>query len=222
MIFEKDAVYYGEKIKHGELTVSELVETTIENIEKLNPTLNAVTFKFYDKALEIAETYDARLQKMTTVKRDKLSPFYGVPLLLKDLGQPVKGTLFSSGSALLQEKEATQTNNVLQLAQDAGFIFIGRSNISEFGLKTVSDSKHFGLVKNPVDLSRNPGGSSGGAAAAVKSGMVPLATGSDAGGSIFYRKNTELAPPERKFIAMTIKLLQESYQGFYINPPVER
>ncbi len=184
MLFEKDAVYYSEQIKNGEMTVSELVERTIENIETLNPTLNAVTFKYYDEARQQAEAYDAQLTAMSEDDRQKLPVFYGVPLVLKDLGQQLKGTIAASGSVLLKENKALQTDAAVQKALDAGFIPIGRSNVPEFGLKTVSDSKYFGLVKNPVDLTRNPGGSSGGAAAAVKSGMVPLATGSDAGGSI--------------------------------------
>lgn len=184
MLFEKDAVHYSQAVKDGRMTSRQLVEETIENIEKLNPLLNAVIYKYYDSARERADFLDQKLSAMNEIEKENLSPFYGVPLLLKDIGQFWKGSVTSSGSKLLLDQVAEHTDTAVQMAHDAGLIFIGRSNIPEFGLKTVSDSKYFGPVRNPVHLDYNPGGSSGGAAAAVKSGMVPLATASDAGGSI--------------------------------------
>lgn len=184
MLFDQDAISYGQAIKNGTVTSKQLVERTIENIETLNPVLNAVIYKYYDYALERADVLDKKISSLTESERQKLPPFYGVPLLLKDIGQYTKGTVTSSASQLLLDPVADHTDTSIQMAEDSGFVFIGRSNIPEFGLKTVSDSKYFGVVKNPVHLDYNPGGSSGGAAAAVKSGMVPLATGSDAGGSI--------------------------------------
>lgn len=184
MLFEKDAVHYSQAVKDGRMTSRQLVEETIENIEKLNPLLNAVIYKYYDSARERADFLDPKLSAMNEIEKENLSPFYGVPLLLKDIGQFWKGSVTSSGSKFLLDQVAEHTDTAVQMTHDAGLIFIGRSNIPEFGLKTVSDSKYFGPVRNPVHLDYNPGGSSGGAAAAVKSGMVPLATASDAGGSI--------------------------------------
>lgn len=184
MLFNQDAVFYGQAIQNGEVTSKQLVERTLENIEELNPVLNAVIYTYADYALERADKLDQHLASLSQAERQMLSPFYGVPLLLKDIGQYWKGSVTSSASQLLLDQAAGHTDHSIQLAEDAGFVFVGRSNIPEFGLKPVSDSKYFGAVKNPVHLDYNPGGSSGGAAAAVKSGMVPLATGSDAGGSI--------------------------------------
>lgn len=184
MLFNQDAVYYGQAIKNGSVTSKQLVEQTIENIEKLNPILNAVIYTYADYAMERADELDKQLASLSEADRQKLSPFYGVPLLLKDIGQYWKGRVTSSGSHLLLDQRAGHSDTSIQMLEDVGFVFVGRSNIPEFGLKTISDSKSFGMVKNPVHLDYNPGGSSGGAAAAVKSGMVPLATGSDAGGSI--------------------------------------
>ncbi|MGX7092359.1 amidase family protein [Hutsoniella sourekii] len=184
MLFKDDAYAIGQAIQRGELTSEAVTEQTLANIEQLNPHLNAVIASYPQSALKQAKRLDQALGRMSSQERETLSAFYGVPLLLKDIGQYWRGTVTASGSGLLINQVAQETDTSIQMASQAGMVFVGRSNIPEFGLKTVSDSKYFGPVKNPVNLEYNPGGSSGGAAAAVKSGMVPLATGSDAGGSI--------------------------------------
>lgn len=184
MLFNKSSLYYANEIKNGNMSVLELTERTLQLIDQYNPELNAVIDRFDQYALDKARTYDKKLQEMHVDERKSLPPFFGVPLLLKDIGQHLEGTVNSSGSKLRKGLKAHFTDNSIRLAEDAGFIFVGRSNIPEYGLKIVSDSPYYGKVKNPVDLTRNPGGSSGGASAAVKAGIVPLATASDAGGSI--------------------------------------
>ncbi|HFI0246697.1 TPA: amidase [Streptococcus suis] len=169
----KDATAMAQAVNQKQVSAKELVQETIDRIEKLNPALNAVVSKQYDEALKEAE------------KEDYLGkPFAGVPLLLKDLGQNEAGQLSTAGSRLFQDYRAGHTDRLVQAFKNLGFIILGRTNTPEFGFKNISDSSLHGPVKLPLDLSRNAGGSSGGAAAAVASGMVPLAAASDGGGSI--------------------------------------
>lgn len=167
-----DATAMAQAVKSGQVSVKELVETSIQQIEALNPSLHAVVDKQYQEALEKAEQ----------VSLDK--PFAGVPILLKDLGQNQAGHLSTAGSRLFANYRASKTDFYTQKMEELGFIVLGRTNTPEFGFKNISDSSLHGSVNLPRDLSRNAGGSSGGAAAAVASGMVPLAGASDGGGSI--------------------------------------
>ncbi|HEP1825513.1 TPA: amidase [Streptococcus suis] len=169
----KDATEMALAVRTGQVSAKELVAEAIERIEEENPAINAVVSKQYEQALQEAETGDFQ---------DK--PFGGVPFLLKDLGQNEKGQPSSAGSRLLAGRPAGHTDTYVQRLKDLGFIILGRTNTPEFGFKNISDSSLHGPVKSPLDLSRNAGGSSGGAAVAVASGMVPLAAASDGGGSI--------------------------------------
>ena len=184
MLFSHDATYYGQGIKEGQWSCLELTQACLANTEKLDPLLNAITEVYTESAIEQAKARDLTLAKLNHQERQELSPFYGLPYLLKDLGQFFQGHPTTAGSSLLLKDRASQTDLALQQGQKAGLVYWGRSNVPEFGLKTVSDSKYFGKVANPLNLAYNPGGSSGGAAAAVKSGMAPIAAASDAGGSI--------------------------------------
>ncbi|HEM3533801.1 amidase [Streptococcus suis] len=169
----KDATAMAQAVNQKQVSVKELVQESIDRIEKLNPALNAVVSKQYEAALKEAE------------KEDYLGkPFAGVPFLLKDLGQNEAGQLSTAGSRLFQNYRAGHTVKLVQAFKDLGFIILGRTNTPEFGFKNISDSSLHGPVQLPLDLSRNAGGSSGGAAAAVASNMVPLAAASDGGGSI--------------------------------------
>lgn len=168
-----DAIEFAQQIRQKKVSTEEAVRFCIEQIEKLNPKINAVVSKQYDEALVVAKT------KSLT---DKV--FGGVPILLKDLGQQQKGQPSTSGSRLFASYKAAQTDNFVKKLEDLGFIVLGRTNTPEFGFKNVSDSSLHGTVRLPLDLNRHAGGSSGGAAAALSSGMVPLVAASDGGGSI--------------------------------------
>ncbi|HFI2431837.1 TPA: amidase [Streptococcus suis] len=168
-----DATAMAQAVNQKQVSAKELVQESIDRIEKLNPDLNAVVSKQYEEALKEAE------------KEDYLGkPFAGVPFLLKDLGQNEAGQLSTAGSRLFQDYRAGHTDRLVQAFKNLGFIILGRTNTPEFGFKNISDSNLHGPVKLPLELSRNAGGSSGGAAAAVASSMVPLAAASDGGGSI--------------------------------------
>lgn len=178
-LFTKDATYYANLIKQDKVTSVELVKRALNNIEALNPMLNAVTHVQKEYALKRAQVLDENKDKLHT-----LPPFYGVPTLLKDVGQQQAGFPATSGSQLLHQNIAETTDYFVERIIEAGFIIVGRSNVPEFAFKGISDSTYTGHVRTPFDLTRNAGGSSGGAAAALKAGIVPITMASDGGGSI--------------------------------------
>ncbi|MBP2621961.1 amidase [Streptococcus panodentis] len=168
-----DATAMAQAVRQKAVSPLELVEEAIAKIERLNPSLNAVVYKQYEEARQLAQEGCFDVQ-----------PFAGVPLLLKDLGQEQAGAVSTAGSALFAGYRPQQTDHYVAALERLGFIILGRTNTPEFGFKNISDSRFHGPVSLPQDLTRNAGGSSGGAAAAAASGMVPLAAASDGGGSI--------------------------------------
>lgn len=170
----KDALYWANQLKTKQVSFEEYVTDLERKIEKLNPTLNAlVTF---EKQLAIEQYHQ-------TKKIDD-TPFAGLPIPLKMLGQTKKGWLNTSGSRLFREARASKTNHFVQRLEDIGFVPIGQSTAPEFGFKNVTDASIYGDTRNPADFTRSAGGSSGGAAALVASGIFPIAGASDGGGSI--------------------------------------
>lgn len=170
-----DALGLAALVAKGEVSPSELVETAIAAIEELDPTLNAVIHQSYERAREEA--------------RGELpaGPFRGVPFLLKDLacgnraGDPIHwGTRFLRDA----DFRATTSSYLVEKFEHAGLAIVGRSNVPELGAWATSESEAYGPCRNPWNPDHTSGGSSGGAAAAVASGMVPIAHASDGGGSI--------------------------------------
>jgi amidase len=171
--YEKyDGLGLAELVRKGEVSPSELIEMSIERIEQLNPRLNAVIYKMYDSARKAAE--------------DSLpdGPFQGVPFLLKDLLAECAGVPMQSGCRFLKGFVPDHDSEMITRFKAAGLIIVGKTNTPEFGLVPVTEPELFGPSCNPWDLTRTTGGSSGGSAAAVASGMVPMAHGNDGGGSI--------------------------------------
>ncbi|MFN6943249.1 MAG: amidase, partial [Parvibaculum sp.] len=166
-----DATAQAALVAKGEVTALELVEAGISRIEQVNPKVNAVVSTFYDRACEAAK---GKLPQ---------GPFTGVPNLVKDLDN-LKGTLATSGSRFLAQNISPETDPIIAGCEAAGFVMVGKSNTPEFGLLGTTESLLLGPCNNPWDVTRSPGGSSGGAAAAVASGMVPVAHATDGGGSI--------------------------------------
>lgn len=184
MLFDQDALFYATQIKNKEVTVTDLVNRALKNIESLNPKLNAVTYVQSNDALKKAAEFDQEIAHLSSAQIKELPMFYGVPILLKDLGQEEAGQPAINGSALMDQYIAQNTSHFTQAVIDSGFIIVGRTNVPEFGFKNESDSTFTGSVNSPLDQTLNAGGSSGGAAAALKAGMVPIVTASDGGGSI--------------------------------------
>ena len=167
----QDGLGLAALVKAGEVTPRELAETAISRIERLNPKINAVITPLFDRALKRAgEPFEG--------------PFGGVPFLVKDLISTVEGVPTAAGTRLLKSMPATQDSELVRRWKRAGLNILGKTNTPEFGLTPYTEPQAFGATRNPWDLSRTPGGSSGGSAAAVAAGFVPLASGGDGGGSI--------------------------------------
>jgi len=167
-----DGLALAAKIRARECTAIELVEAAIRRIEAFNPSLNAVVNRVFEQALEAA-------------KQNALDgPFSGVPFLLKDLGGALAGVPLTGGSRFFEKASPPVDSVLVQRYKAAGLIPLGRTNTPEFGLNASTEPVLFGATHNPWDLERTPGGSSGGSAAAVAAGLVPLAHASDGGGSI--------------------------------------
>ncbi|MCY3851875.1 MAG: amidase [Acidimicrobiaceae bacterium] len=169
-----DAVGLAELVRNRQISPRELIDDTIDRIERLDPQVNAVIQPSFDKARAAA---DSELPD---------GPFRGVPMLLKDLWPCSVGDPFHLG--VLGLKKAGHTAafdaNITTAYRRAGFVLCGRTNSPEMGLAATTEPLSYGATRNPWDLSRSPGGSSGGAAAAVAAGMLPAANASDGGGSI--------------------------------------
>src|ERR1700739_1847148 len=169
-----DAIDQAALVKKGEVTPLELLEAAIERIERIDPVLNAVVIRWFDHARDTAR---AELPD---------GPFRGVPLLIKDLFAGYAGQRISNGNiALKNEKAISEADTTLvRRYRSAGLVIAGRTNSPELGSVPTTEPLAWGATHNPWDVSRSPGGSSGGSAAAVASGMVPFAHASDGGGSI--------------------------------------
>jgi len=168
-----DATAQAGLIRSGEISAAELLEFSICRIEAINPVLNAVITPLFEQA---RQSVQGDLQD---------APFAGVPFLLKDLVADCAGTPRSDGSAFVAGHYlAEQDSELTRRFRRAGFIIVGKSNTSEFGLLPTTEPDRFGPTRNPWNTDLGSGGSSGGSAAAVASGMVAAAHASDGGGSI--------------------------------------
>lgn len=169
----KDATALAEMVRQGQVSSKELVTLAYQVIEKENPALNAVITKRQQEALMEAEHLT-----------DNNQPFLGVPLLIKGLGHSIKGGENTNGLAYAADKVSRSDSSYVKKYKDLGFVILGQTNFPEYGWRNITDSKLYGPTYNPWNHYYNAGGSSGGSAAAIASGMVPIASGSDAGGSI--------------------------------------
>lgn len=170
-----DATDQAAAVAKGEVTPSELLEAAIQRIERSNPAVNAVVIEWFDHARSVAG--DPGLPG---------GPFRGVPFLLKDLYTSFAGQTLTNGNAALKKAgkiDAIDTTLVARF-KAAGLVIAGRTNTSEMGSLPTAQPVAWGPTRNPWALQRTPGGSSGGAAAAVAVGMIPFANASDGGGSI--------------------------------------
>ena len=167
-----------EKIKTQELTSQEIIETIIERIQKINPIINAYCTPTLELAREMAKEADERVKE-----GKKLGTLNGIPISIKDETE-VEGIRTTFGSKIFENNKPRRDDIVVKRARNADTVILGKTNTPAFGFKGETDNLIFGVTKNPWNLERTPGGSSGGAAAAVTSGLSPLAIGSDGGGSI--------------------------------------
>jgi amidase len=167
-----DAVGLAKLVREKKISPAELCEEAINRIEKLNPILNAVINPMFDIGRE-------------TVKKPLPDgPFTGVPFLLKDLISAYSGVKLTSGCRAYKDYVPDYDSELVKRFKKSGLIALGKTNTPEFGLMGITEPELYGPTRNPWNIEHTPGGSSGGSAAAVASGMVPMASGGDGGGSI--------------------------------------
>ena len=166
-----DATALAELVARGAVTPAELLEAAIARADATQPTLNHTPIRFDDVAR-------ARAQEALS------GPFAGVPFLLKDIGQEFAGQPHTAAAAPNRDRIAPEHSFYTRRCLAAGLVIFGRTATPELGLRAQSESRLWGPSRNPWDTSRTPGGSSGGSAAAVASGVVPMAGANDGGGSI--------------------------------------
>ena len=166
-----DATGMAALVRAGDVSAEELLDAALARVDARNPTLNAVV-------------HDLRERARSRVADLPEGPLTGVPFLLKDLKQHLLGTPVSSGCKLLQGRPSRFTSELTRRYEAAGLQIIGRSNSPEFGIMGITEPELWGPCRNPWNRDHTPGGSSGGAAAAVSARIVPVAHGGDGGGSI--------------------------------------
>jgi amidase len=169
----RPATELANLIRNGDVSARELVEASLARIEALEPEVNAFTHLDPDAALAAADA----------VRPGDERPFAGVPIAIKDTAE-VAGWPYTLGSDIFGDFVPVYDAFVVRRLREAGFVLVGKTSLPEFGILPVTEPRRFGPTRNPWDTDRTPGGSSGGAAAAVAAGMLPLAHGSDGGGSI--------------------------------------
>jgi amidase len=169
---ESDALSLAELVRRRQVSASELTEAAISIIGALNPRLNAVVIKTFEIARAMATTAPSE------------GPFAGVPFLLKDIGSMWAGTRMTAGMAYRKDVVCGYDSELVRRIKAAGFVLLGRTNVPENGWCIATESRLHGPAINPWNPAVTPGGSSGGAAVAVASRMVPMAEGTDGGGSI--------------------------------------
>lgn len=167
-----DAMALAERIRSGAVGAGEVLELAIARAEAVNPALNAVVVPLYEAA---------RRQASGPLGEGRLA---GVPFLVKDLLATLEGVPTSRGNRFWRDRPAARDSEMVRRFRAAGLVIFGKTNTPEFGLTPYTESLTLGPARNPYDLARTPGGSSGGSAAAVAARIAPMASGGDGGGSI--------------------------------------
>jgi amidase len=167
-----DGLGLADLVAKREITPLELLNAVRQRLEAINPKINAVAHIFFDKA-------EAQIKQGLPA-----GPFKGVPFVLKDLGQQLAGTITSYGSRVFKDNTPDVDSTLVARYKQAGLVIFAKTTSPEFGLTTTTESVLFGKTRNPWNLDRTSGGSSGGSSALVASRVVPMAHGSDGGGSI--------------------------------------
>lgn len=169
-----DALGLAELVRTGQVTAAELLAIAIQRAEAVNPQINAINLPLYERAK----------QQLTSRQFTDQQVFGGVPFLIKDLGLALKGTPLRIGSRSTEGNVSTVNSYLVRFFEDQGLLTFGKTNTPEFGLTPFTEPEAFGATRNPWHTDYTPGGSSGGSAAAIAAGIVPMATASDGGGSI--------------------------------------
>jgi amidase len=177
------ALELADGLRRRELSAVELLDACLAAVDERNPELNAVIWRNDGQARAAAEEADRRLAATGSTPSREDAPFLGVPIPIKDL-TPVAGWPVTFGSHGGPPGVSEESELVVDALARAGFVLCARTNTPEFGVVTVAENSRYGITRNPWDTDRSPGGSSGGAAAAVAGEMFPIAHANDGGGSI--------------------------------------
>lgn len=172
------ATELARRIRTKEISAQQVMQAHLAQIERLNPKVNAVVTLVADRAMDGARAADRAI-----AKGDKLGPLHGLPIAHKDLVD-TEGIRTTKGSRIFTDNVPSQDALIVERLKKAGAITIGKTNTPEFGAGSQTFNEVFGQTLNPYNLSKTCGGSSGGAAVALACGMIPLADGSDTGGSL--------------------------------------
>jgi aspartyl-tRNA(Asn)/glutamyl-tRNA(Gln) amidotransferase subunit A len=178
MATQQTALDIAKAVRNKERSAREVVESYLQNIDAREADIHAFNYVMRDEALAAADAIDARI-----VKGEDVGPLAGVPVALKD-NMCTDGVPTTCSSKILEGWKPPYDATVVQKLREAGTIVIGKTNLDEFAMGASTENSAFGVTKNPFDLTRVAGGSSGGSAAATAADFAPLALGSDTGGSI--------------------------------------
>jgi len=166
-------------IRSRKLSAREVMAAYLKQINRVNPKINAIVAKLDDdKCLALADEADRRM-----ARGERVGPLHGLPIAFKDL-EPALGFPWTVGSPIYKDRMPTEDSVLVERLRKAGVIPIGKTNVPEFGMGSQTYNEVYGTTVNPYDVTKTPGGSSGGAAAALATGLLPLADGSDLGGSL--------------------------------------
>ena len=211
------AVKARSLIGQKRLSPVDLLASCIGRIEDVNPALNAFVACCFDRARD-----EAKAAETAVMRGDELGPLHGLPIGIKDIDE-TEGLRTTHGSLLYKDHVPNKDERIVAALRAAGAIVVGKTNTSEFAAGANTTNLVYGSTRNPFDLKRTPGGSSGGSSVAVATGMVPIATGSDAGGSlrnpaafsgvVGFRPTPGLVPSDQRLIG---------YTTFYVPGPVAR
>lgn len=210
--YQLDAVVARDLIANGDLSPVELLESCLAQADRVDPAVNALVIRADERARVEAAEAEAAVRR-----GDRLGPIHGLPVAIKDL-QPTAGITTTYGSAELADNVPTEDAPIVAKVRAAGGIVVGKTNIPEFSIGANTLNRLFGATGNPFDPSRSCGGSSGGSGVALATNMVPLATGSDHGGSlripacysgvVGFRATPGVVPHEERTMAQTFYSVQ--------------
>src|SRR5665213_1223692 len=172
------AVEIAERVRRKEVKAQDVAEAFLARTHALDPKVEAYNDVFDQLAIDQAKAVDAKI-----AKNEPVGPLAGVPIAIKD-NLLIRGEKCTCSSKILENYVATYDATVIQKLRAADALFMGHTNLDEFAMGSSTENSAFRVTKNPWDLARIPGGSSGGSAAAVAARMAPLSLGSDTGGSI--------------------------------------
>src|SRR5262245_60284605 len=212
------ALDLARMIQSRQVSAREVMAAHLQRIERFNPRLNAIVAKLDDdECLKLADAADRR-----TASGERLPPLHGLPTAFKDL-QAAVGFPYTRGSLVYKDAMPTEDSVFVDRLRRAGAIAIGKTNVPEFGMGSHTYNKVYGATVNPYDLTKSAGGSSGGAGAALAAGLLPLADGSDLGGSLRNPANFNnivALRPSVGLVPMAPSLLP--WLGFLVKGPMAR